>query len=140
MLDVKSAIYSLLTVDATLQSQLGGDATDKRIHFWYPEEEVLGEIELSDSKPAYITYYEGPSGEPHISLENERYVFDIWSLKPEVLEQVFTTLDGLLHNKELTCDNHWNILTRRIHKEDSGRDVKGIYSKNVIYLVKVVKK
>ena len=135
MEDVKNALWTLLKSDATLQNQLGGAEGDRRIYVWYPE----SEIKLSDSKPAFITFYQ-VSVITHIDLEAVQYAIDIWSEDEGLCEQIFATVDGLLHYKELTCANHWNLLTRRVSVGDAGRTEDGKYVKSLVYELEVTAK
>lgn len=135
MKDVKEAVYGVLINDDTLQTLLGGDANDKRVHFWHPDDE----IKITESKPAYIVFYEGASPEPHIKLEKIRIIIDIFARKADKAEDVFARVDALLDDKELTCSGHDNILTRRISMEDAWNP-GGVHGKSVTYEVEVTPK
>lgn len=131
MKDIKEAIYQTLRDDAVLQGMLGYSPQDPRIYYFYPPEE----IELSDSKPAYITYYELMAPPPYLEREEELYCIDIWGREMGLNEDIFQRVDALLHRKTLLFTNHYNLVTLRELKRDLFEADRGVYHKVIHYRV-----
>lgn len=131
MKDIKQAIYQTLRDDVVLQGMLGYSVEDPRIYYFYPPEEV----ELSDAKPAYITYYELITPPPYLQREEELYCIDIWGRDMGLNEDIFEKVDALLNRKSLLCTNHYHLVTLRELKRDLFEADRGIYHKVIHYRV-----
>lgn len=78
---IHELLYQLIKGDGTFQSLTGATGNDARIYYFHPPED----IELSNSKPAYVTYFE----ESGAGIEDDRvylagegdliYRFDVWA-------------------------------------------------------------
>ncbi|MCD6451252.1 MAG: hypothetical protein J7L64_02635 [Acidobacteria bacterium] len=136
MKEIKEAIYGKLVADETLRVLLGASAEDPRIYYYFPP----GEIGLSSSAPAYITYYELSSASPFIEREEEVYAIDIWACTLSVLEDVFSRVDGLLNRRFLSLPSYYHLLTVREFKRDLFEPERGLYHKVVHYRVIFIRK
>jgi len=131
MKDIKEASDKTLRDDAVLQGMLDYTPEDPRIYYFYPPEE----IELGDSKLAYITYYELVTPPPYLEREEELYCIDIWGREMGLNEDIFERVDALLNRKSLLFTDHYNLITYRELKRDLFEANRGLYHKVIHYRV-----
>lgn len=132
MKDIKKLIYGIITNDATFKTLTGATATDKRLYYQFPPEEI------NENDP-WCTYFFTTSGivgaeigdiqDPDIIL-----TINIWGLDADTVEDVFTQLKVLLDRRygELS-DNHRIVLMRFDGSNDiveDQPDMESVYHKN----------
>ncbi len=131
MKDIKQAIYSILEEDTQIRQLTGYSQDDPRLYYFYPPVH----IELTEDKPAYITYYELYTSAPFLTREEEIYSIDIWSREMSRNEEIYSLIDQLLNHKIILFANHYNLAIVRESKRDLFEESSGVHHKVIHYRV-----
>ncbi len=145
MKQIKKWLYVTIEADATFRTLTGRTATDPRIYYgWMPEVATL-----SDTKPAYSTYFEivtGPVPEPQVmdvQHGDEIYQIDVWAQSMETMEDVSNRIYAVLHDQR-SVDAYSTYKIQRVHMESKSdimeEDEGGlrIYRKSMTFRCEVI--
>jgi hypothetical protein len=108
MNELSILIYTTVKDDATFKTLTGADSSDPRVYYAFPWEQRA----ISRGKPAYITWYVGPSGGvPEdgvavVQIPDQTFIFDIWSRSPDQARAVEERLMQVLHSQFFTTTNY----------------------------------
>lgn len=105
MKDIKIAIYSLITGDATFRALTGASATDNRLYRKSPPEQI-------DKTSPWVTYFTsagglfGPEQIGDVQVPDIIFTLDIWGPDSDPADDVFDRLMELLNRQEVTSVAH----------------------------------
>lgn len=135
MKDIKTTIYSTITNDATFKTLTGATVDDKRLYQHYPQEE----IDQSSPWVTYSTITSSPALDTgDIQDPDIVFIFNIWGLDADAVEDVFDRIQVLLDRKEFNPTSHRILFTRLDSFNDLveiQEDLTTIYHKNTRYLM-----
>lgn len=132
MKDIKKLIYGIITNDATFKTLTGATATDKRLYYQFPPEQI-------DEDTPWCTYFfitGGIVGDEIGDIQDPDIILtiDIWGLDSDDVEDVFDQVKVLIDRRygELS-DNHRIVLMRFDGSNDiveTQPEMESVYHKN----------
>ncbi len=132
MKDIKKLIYGIITNDATFISLTGATATDKRLFYQFPPQEI-------DETNPWCTYFfitGGIQGDEigDIQVPDITLIIDIWGKNSDNVDLVFDQLIVLINRRygEIS-DNHRIVLMKFDGFNDiveDEPDMESVYHKN----------
>lgn len=135
MKDIKTTIYSTITDDATFKTLTGATATDKRLYQQFPPDQI-------DESNPWVTYRTTTSSPVldtgEITDPDLVFVFDIWGIDADAIEDVFDRIQVLLDRQRFNTTDHDVLYTRLDAFNDLAEvqpDLATIYHRNVRYLM-----
>jgi len=118
MKELLEAIYYILSNDPPLQSLLNGSESDRRIYSFHPNLDII----INSNYPAYITYqsmsYSNKDAKSEVELPDEILTFDVWGLRRDLLQDIFSRMDELLNEIEIETQNYRVLRCVRDYKSD----------------------
>lgn len=135
MKDIKTTIYSTITDDATFKTLTGATASDKRLYQHFPQDDIA-------KVNPWVTYFTVTSSPildtGDITDPDLIFVFDIWGVDMDTVEDVFDRIQVLLDRQRFITTDHEVLFTRLDSFNDLVEvqpDLATIYHKNVRYLM-----
>ncbi len=135
MKDIKTTISNLIVNDATFKTLTGAGASDARLYQHFPPKK------LDETNP-WVTYFTVTSSPildtGEITDPDLVFVFDIWGVDMDAVEDVFDRIKALLDRQRFNTTDHDVLFTRLDSFTDLAEtqpDLATIYHKNVRYLM-----
>lgn len=130
---LQEKIYTIVSGDATLQTLLGGTASDKRVYAAYqPVEKVL-----TTSAPAFVVIFHISTGNPFLGRESFRYQFSIFSRTNELCERIADRIDSLLNRQSLSATGWTDVSVARDFETTFYNDDEKSFRKVIDFMVRV---
>lgn len=134
MNEIKESIYSTITSDATFISLTGATATDKRLYYQYPIDQI-------DESNPWITYYFNGAGRPgsevgDIQIPDRSMIIDIYSTDALLISDIFGRLIELFDKTEIETANYRIMRVRYESDNDlveEQSDLNNLYRKNILF-------
>jgi len=143
MLELRQAVVSRISNDATIQSIMGGSASDRRIYYWYPEGDI---VYTERTVECAIIYRMSLTGYPYrwsypSEFSGHQLFFRIVSINQLKLGQVVEKLIDLFDQGSLQTTN-WSVrhlqLLSSVDGMNEGEATKPIHTHNQSYQLSVV--